>query len=77
VGELVDQLHLSQPAVPKHLRVPKEAGIVEARAHAQRRLDRIRPESLAELDHWLAPYRQLWTTRLDRLEDHRNHRRHE
>ncbi|HEY3970374.1 MAG TPA: metalloregulator ArsR/SmtB family transcription factor [Solirubrobacteraceae bacterium] len=75
VGELVDQLHLSQPAVSKHLRVLKEAGMVEARADAQRRLYRIRPEPLAELDDWLAPYRQLWTTRLDRLEDHLDHRR--
>jgi DNA-binding transcriptional ArsR family regulator len=76
VGELVDQLHLSQPAVSKHLRVLKEAGMVEARADAQRRLYRIRPEPLVELDDWLAPYRQLWTTRLNRLEDHLDHRRH-
>ena len=75
VGELVDQLHLSQPAVSKHLRVLKEAGMVEARADAQRRLYRIRPEPLAELDDWLAPYRQLWTTHLDRLEGHLDHRR--
>jgi DNA-binding transcriptional ArsR family regulator len=70
VGALVDQLHLSQPAVSKHLRVLKEAGLVEVRPEAQRRLYRIRPEPLAELDDWLAPYRQLWTTHLDRLEDH-------
>jgi len=71
----VDHLHLSQPAVSKHLRVLKEAGMVEARADAQRRLYRIRPEPLAELDAWLATYRRLWTTRLDRLEDHLDHRR--
>lgn len=75
VGELVDHLHLSQPAVSKHLRVLKEAGLVEARADAQRRLYRIRPEPLAELDAWLAPYRWLWAARLDRLEDHLDRRR--
>ncbi len=76
VGELVSQLPLSQPAVSKHLRVLKEAGIVEARVDAQRRLYRIRPEPLAELDEWLANYRRLWTTRLDRLETHLNRQRH-
>src|SRR3954470_465975 len=70
VGELVDRLGVSQPAVSKHLRVLKDAGLVEARAEAQRRLYRIRPEPLAELDDWLASYRQLWTTHLDHLEDH-------
>jgi DNA-binding transcriptional ArsR family regulator len=75
VGELVKQLHLSQPAVSKHLRVLKDAGLVEARSEAQRRLYRIRPEPLAELDQWLASYRQLWTTHLDRLEDHLDRRR--
>jgi DNA-binding transcriptional ArsR family regulator len=75
VGELVDRLGLSQPAVSKHLRVLKGAGLVEARADAQRRLYRIRPEPLAELDEWLASYRELWTTHLDRLEDHLNRRR--
>jgi DNA-binding transcriptional ArsR family regulator len=75
VGELVDELHLSQPAVSKHLRVLKEAGLVEVRADAQRRLYRIRPDPLAELDDWLAPYRRLWTGHLDRLEDHLDRRR--
>jgi DNA-binding transcriptional ArsR family regulator len=75
VGELVDRLGVSQPAVSKHLRVLKDAGLVEARAEAQRRLYRIRPEPLAELDEWLASYRQLWTTHLDRLEDHLDRRR--
>ena len=70
VGELVHRLGVSQPAVSKHLRVLKDAGLVEARAEAQRRLYRIRPEPLAELDDWLASYRRLWTTHLDRLEDH-------
>ncbi len=75
VGELVEHLHLSQPAVSKHLRVLKEAGMVEARADAQRRLYSIRPEPLAELDDWLETYRRLWTTHLDRLEDHLDRRR--
>ena len=75
VGELVDGLGLSQPAVSKHLRVLRDAGLVEARAAAQRRLYRIRPEPLVELDDWLASYRRLWTTHLDRLEDHLDRRR--
>jgi DNA-binding transcriptional ArsR family regulator len=75
VGELARGLGLSQPAVSKHLRVLREAGLVEARVDAQRRLYRIRPEPLADLDAWLAPYRQLWSTHLDRLEDHLDQRR--
>lgn len=75
VGELVESLGLTQPAVSKHLRVLREAGLVEVRAHAQRRLYRIRPEPLAELDEWLEPYRRLWTRHLDRLEDHLEQRR--
>lgn len=75
VGELVENLGLSQPAVSKHLRILKDAGLVDARPDAQRRLYRIRPDPLAELDEWLASYRQLWTTHLDRLEDHLDQRR--
>jgi len=75
VSDLVDRLGVSQPAVSKHLRVLKEAGLVEARPDAQRRLYRIRPEPLVELDDWLASYRMLWTTHLDRLEDHLDQRR--
>ena len=75
VGDLVDRLGVSQPAVSKHLRVLKDAGLVEARVEAQRRLYRIRPEPLEELDAWLASYRRLWTTHLDRLEDHLDRRR--
>ena len=75
VGDLVTRLGLSQPAVSKHLRVLKDAGLVEVRADAQRRLYRIRPEPLAELDAWLAGYRALWAGRLDRLEEHLDHRR--
>lgn len=75
VGDLVDHLRLTQPAVSKHLRVLKDAGLVEVRAEAQRRLYRVRPEPLAELDDWLEPYRQLWSTHLDRLETHLAQRR--
>ena len=75
VTELARPFEMSMPAVSKHLRVLKEAGLVEARPDAQRRLYRIRPEPLAELDVWLAPYRALWTTHLDRLEDHLDRRR--
>jgi DNA-binding transcriptional ArsR family regulator len=75
VGELVTRLSQSQPGVSRHLRVLREAGLVEARAVGQRRLYRIRPEPLAELDAWLATYRQLWTERLDLLEAHLEQRR--
>jgi DNA-binding transcriptional ArsR family regulator len=70
VGALVDELGLSQPAVSKHLRVLREAGLVEVRPDAQRRLYRLRPEPLLELDEWLAPYRALWGRSLDRLGRH-------
>lgn len=75
VGDLVERLPLSQPAVSKHLRVLKDAGLVEARPDAQRRIYRIRPEPLAELDRWLAAYRTLWNAHLDRLEAHLDARR--
>lgn len=75
VNDLVGLLGLSQPAVSKHLRVLRDAGLVQARVDAQRRLYRIRPEPLADLDEWLAPYRELWSTHLDRLEDHLDRRR--
>ena len=64
------RLKVSQPGVSKHLRVLREAGLVEVRADAQRRLYRVRPEPLAEIDEWLAPYRRLWAARLDALERH-------
>jgi len=70
VGEIVDALTLSQPAVSKHLRVLREAGLVEVRPDAQRRLYRLRPEPLVELDAWLEPYRKLWSDSLDALERH-------
>jgi DNA-binding transcriptional ArsR family regulator len=70
VGDLVEHLALSQPAVSKHLRVLKQAGLVEVRPEAQRRLYRIRAEPLADLDAWLTPYRRLWEDRLDALARH-------
>lgn len=70
VGDLVADLALSQPAVSKHLRVLRDAGLVEVRADAQRRLYRVRPEPLRAIDDWLAPYRRLWAERLDALEAH-------
>lgn len=72
VGELVQQLELSQPAVSKHLRILREAGLVEVRGQAQRRLYRVRPEPLQAIDEWLAPYRRMWSRRLDDLERHLN-----
>lgn len=68
VGDLVLELDLSQPAVSKHLRVLRDAGLVEARVDGQHRLYRLTPEPLAELDQWLAPYRRMWERSLDRLE---------
>jgi DNA-binding transcriptional ArsR family regulator len=70
VNELVSTLKVSQPGVSKHLRVLREAGLVEVRIDAQRRLYRVRPEPLAEIDAWLAPYRRLWGERLDALQRH-------
>jgi DNA-binding transcriptional ArsR family regulator len=70
VGELVEWLKMSQPAVSKHLRVLRESGLVDVRVDAQRRLYRLRPEPLREVDAWIEPYRQLWVDRLDRLDRH-------
>ncbi len=70
VGELVAALGISQPGVSKHLRVLREAGLVQTRADVQRRLYRLRPEPLREIDQWLAPYREAWRDRLDALERH-------
>ncbi|HTX46230.1 MAG TPA: metalloregulator ArsR/SmtB family transcription factor [Solirubrobacteraceae bacterium] len=70
VGELVDATALSQPAVSKHLRVLREAGLVDVRVDAQRRIYRVRGEGLEMVDEWLEPYRRLWATRLDALERH-------
>ena len=70
VGELVDRLGLTQPGTSKHLRVLREAGLVQVRQEAQRRVYAIDPGPLAELDVWLAPYRRLWNERLDELGRH-------
>jgi DNA-binding transcriptional ArsR family regulator len=70
VGELVDQLGLTQPGTSKHLRVLREAGLVQVRQEAQRRVYAIDPGPLAELDVWLAPYRRLWNESLDALGRH-------
>lgn len=70
VGELVDQLGLSQPGVSKHLRVLREAGLVTVRHEAQRRWYGLCPEPLVEVDAWLAPYRAFWSDRLDALARH-------
>jgi DNA-binding transcriptional ArsR family regulator len=70
VGELVKLLGLSQPGVSKHLRLLREAGLVQVRRDGQRRWYELDPEPLAEVDAWLEPYRKLWEDRLDRLERH-------
>jgi len=70
VGEIERQLRMPQPSVSKHLRLLRDAGFVEARVDAQRRLYRIRPEPLMEVDEWLAPFRRLWSTHVDALERH-------
>jgi DNA-binding transcriptional ArsR family regulator len=70
VGALVDELGMSQPAISKHLRVLRAAGLVEVRIDAQRRLYRVRPEPLRAIEDWLAPYRAMWAARLDDLERH-------
>ena len=70
VGDLVSELGISQPGVSKHLRVLRQAGLVEVRADGQRRRYRLRTEPLREIDEWLAPYRAAWSDRLDALEAH-------
>jgi len=70
VGDLVSALAVSQPTVSKHLRVLRDAGLVDVRVDAQRRLYRVRPEPLQSIDAWLAPYREMWAERLDDLERH-------
>ena len=70
VGDLVTALHISQPGVSKHLRVLRDAGLVEARVDAQHRVYTLRPEPLAEVDAWLAPYRKFWRGKLAALQRH-------
>lgn len=70
VGELVDELEISQPGVSKHLRILRRAGLVHVRQDAQRRWYELRTEPLEEIDVWLAPFRQSWAERFDRLDDY-------
>ncbi len=70
VGEIERQLRMSQPMVSKHLRVLRDAGFVEATVDAQRRLYRLRPEPLQEIDAWLEPFRRFWSSHVDALERH-------
>src|SRR5246500_356267 len=70
VGEIERQLGMPQPAVSKHLRVLREAGFVESTVDAQRRLYRLKPEPLQEVNTWLAPFRRFWSTHVDALERH-------
>ena len=73
VNELVARLQMNQPAVSKHLRVLREAGLVGVRVDEQRRLYRLIPAPLRELENWLAPYREAWESSLDNLERHLDH----
>jgi len=70
VGEIEGQLHMTQPTLSKHLRVLRDAGFVESTVDAQRRVYRLRPEPLQEVDAWLAPFRRFWSAHLDALERH-------
>jgi DNA-binding transcriptional ArsR family regulator len=70
VGEIEHRLGMPQTSVSKHLRVLRDAGLVEARVDAQRRVYRLRPEPLKEIDAWLEPFRRLWTAHVDALERH-------
>ena len=70
VGEIERRLRMPQTSVSKHLRVLREAGFVESRVEAQRRVYQIRPEPIMEIDAWLAPFRRLWTAHVDALERH-------
>ena len=70
VGEIERQLRMPQPTVSKHLRVLRDAGFVESTVDAQRRLYRLKPEPLQEVDAWLAPFRRFWSAHVDALEGH-------
>ena len=70
VGEIEQRLRMPQPTVSKHLRVLRDAGFVEATVDAQRRVYRLKPDPLQELEEWLAPFRQLWSRHVDALERH-------
>ena len=76
VGAIERELHMSQPTVSKHLRVLRDAGFVEATVDAQRRLYRLKPEPLQEVDAWLAPFRRFWSSHVDALERHLDRMHH-
>ena len=73
VGELMQHLRLPQPSVSKHLKVLREGGFVESRVEAQRRVYRLNPKPLQEVDAWLAPFRRFWSKHVDALERHLDH----
>ena len=70
VGEIERRLRMPQPTVSKHLRILRDAGFVESTVDAQRRLYRLKPEPLQEVDDWLAPFRRFWSAHVDALERH-------
>src|SRR5437879_8774482 len=70
VGEIERRLRMPQPTVSKHLRVLRDAGFVESTVDAQRRLYRLRPEPLQEVDAWLAPFRRVWSAHVGAIERH-------
>ena len=72
VGDIERQLRISQPAVSKHLKVLRKAGVVESTVDAQRRLYRLKPEPFQEVDAWLAPFRRFWSAHVYALERHLN-----
>lgn len=73
VGEIERRLGMPQTTVSKHLRVLRESGIVESTVDAQRRLYKLKPERLREVDQWLAPFRRYWSAYVDALERHLDH----
>jgi DNA-binding transcriptional ArsR family regulator len=77
-GEIARRFDMTAPAVSQHLRLLREAGLIQVRRDAQRRIYALDPAGLAELDAWLARFRRFWSARLDALEhelDHNDHRR--
>jgi len=76
VGEIERQLGMPQPAVSKHLRVLRDAGFVESTVDAQRRVYRLKPEPLQQIDDWLAPFRRFWSAHVDALERHLDRKHH-
>ena len=72
VGKIAEKLKLNQPQTSKHLRVLSDAGLVDVQPIANRRIYKLRPEPLQELDRWLGSYRRMWEARMDRLDDYLN-----